>query len=71
MSTRKMKDGYFAEDGKASSFVGNTIRCEVCGKELTHGKSKAIHTYSSSGVFGRKNQHQYCSWKCAEKCHYK
>ena len=29
--TRKMKDGYFAEEGKASSFVGNTIRCEVCG----------------------------------------
>ena len=68
--TRKMKDGWYAEEGKANSLVGNSIQCEVCGKELKHGKTKAIHTYSSIGVFGRKDQHQYCSWKCAEKCHY-
>jgi len=58
MATRKMKDGWFAEEGKAYSFVGNTS-CEVCGKQLSHGKIKAIHTYSSIDVFGRKDQ--YCS----------
>jgi len=67
--SRKMKDGYLAEEGLAQSVVGNYINCNKYVKTLTYNKSKAIHTFSSKGIFGRKNHSQFCTWKCAESYH--
>ncbi len=66
---RTMKDGKFGAEGKAYAFASDKIPCENCRKILIYNKSKAIHTYSSIGILGKKDHKQFCSWKCAEQYH--
>jgi hypothetical protein len=66
---RKMKDGFLAEEGLAQSFVGDKVKCHTCKKVMTYNKSKAIHTFSSKGLLGKKDHKQFCTWKCAEQYH--
>ncbi len=66
---RKMKDGKFAEEGKAFALASDKIPCVNCKKILIYNKTRAIHTYSSKGLLGKKDHKQFCSWKCAEQYH--
>ncbi len=66
-----MNDGFLAEEGLAYAFASDKVNCFTCKKVMTFNKSKAIHTYSSKGVFGRNDHKQFCSWKCAEQQHNK
>jgi hypothetical protein len=66
---RKMKDGFYGEEGKALTIFSDKTPCKNCNKILIYNKSKAIHTYSSKGIFGKKDHKQFCSWKCAEQYH--